>query len=170
MADPITLAALALLLGALIQLYYSDHDAEALRQGFLQTLREHFDEIDVRDIDPADKTSIVNAAVGAQAHYLSGFIYDLEQNKISPAQAHARAAQYATSLENLRNEIEITNAPMVSPWRWEYAEEVQHCGDCLALDGEVRSAREWRALGLWPRSLKTECGGNCKCRLRRLEA
>jgi hypothetical protein len=41
----------------------------------------------------------------------------------------------------------------------------ESCTDCLRLDGQVRSRRDWKSSGWWPQSSDLECGGwECGCR------
>lgn len=48
---------------------------------------------------------------------------------------------------------------------WVYG-DTEHCKTCLALNGIVAWAREWKEADITPQSDKLECGGyRCKCRL-----
>lgn len=49
---------------------------------------------------------------------------------------------------------------------WELGSTEEHCTDCLALNGQIKRASEWRAAGIQPKSPDLECGGwNCDCEL-----
>ncbi len=51
-------------------------------------------------------------------------------------------------------------------FRWRLGNTEEHCADCLALHGQVKTAAEWRAAGIQPQSPDLECGGwNCDCDL-----
>lgn len=51
--------------------------------------------------------------------------------------------------------------------QWVYTPDKDHCGDCLRLNGQVHTAREWLASGFSPRSTGLECRGfNCGCDFR----
>lgn len=40
----------------------------------------------------------------------------------------------------------------------------EHCTTCLGASGEVHTARQWLAMGIFPRSSRLECGGyECQC-------
>ncbi len=55
-------------------------------------------------------------------------------------------------------------------YEWELGNTSEHCGDCLALAGQVHTAAEWRASGFRPQGRSLECGGwNCDCRLKRTD-
>lgn len=51
-------------------------------------------------------------------------------------------------------------------YRWDRGPTEQGCVDCVALDGVILTASEWRSLGLEPQSADLACGGyNCLCKL-----
>lgn len=51
-------------------------------------------------------------------------------------------------------------------YRFELGGTVEHCEDCLRLDGQVHTGSAWYASGLYPQSHSLECGGwLCDCRL-----
>ena len=53
---------------------------------------------------------------------------------------------------------------------WRLGATIDHCSDCLNLDGQVHTAAEWRSAGIEPQSPDLECGGyHCDCRLERTE-
>lgn len=41
----------------------------------------------------------------------------------------------------------------------------EHCPDCVALSGQVRSAKEWIRAGLHPKSWQLACKQGCRCTL-----
>ena len=41
----------------------------------------------------------------------------------------------------------------------------EHCGTCLSLEGKVQTARQWLAMGYYPKSWSLDCGQGCKCGL-----
>jgi hypothetical protein len=48
--------------------------------------------------------------------------------------------------------------------RWVRNPEKDSCTDCLANDGQVHRASEWRLMGMQPQGRNLECGGyNCGC-------
>jgi hypothetical protein len=51
-------------------------------------------------------------------------------------------------------------------YRWNYQPGKAHCGTCSTLNGQVKTAEEFRALGYWPMSPALECSGvHCGCEL-----
>ena len=48
---------------------------------------------------------------------------------------------------------------------WKRGGTLNPCADCLALDGQIKTAEQWQAAGIEPQSPDLECGGwNCLCR------
>lgn len=48
--------------------------------------------------------------------------------------------------------------------RWNFSVFKEHCADCVRLDGQVHTAQEWRASGLYPRYFGLACAGvRCGC-------
>jgi hypothetical protein len=41
----------------------------------------------------------------------------------------------------------------------------EHCADCIALEGQVHTASEWYANGVYPKSWGLACRQGCKCTL-----
>ena len=55
-------------------------------------------------------------------------------------------------------------------YMWQLGATEKHCSDCLRLNGQVHTASEWRAYGLYPQSKDLECGGWwCDCKLLEVE-
>lgn len=51
-------------------------------------------------------------------------------------------------------------------YRWDYQPGKVHCGTCSTLNGQVKTAEEFRALGYYPQSPNLECSGiHCGCEL-----
>lgn len=51
-------------------------------------------------------------------------------------------------------------------YMWQLGNTERHCSDCLNLNGQIKTAAEWRAAGIQPQSPDLECGGwNCDCSL-----
>lgn len=49
-------------------------------------------------------------------------------------------------------------------YRWQYG-DTDHCTDCLALNGVVLTASEWKRIGIRPQSPDLECTGRrCQCK------
>lgn len=49
-------------------------------------------------------------------------------------------------------------------YRWQYG-DTDHCTDCLALNGVVLAASEWKRIGIRPQSPDLECTGRrCQCK------
>ena len=92
--------------------------------------------------------------------YLDNFTADLPNMTYKAAKN--RAALYATNFTRFIYRLSLVASPY-KKLRWRYTPEAHHCGDCQNLDGVVKNANEWLALGLYPRSGQTECLMNCKC-------
>ena len=152
---------LALILLALLATYYEDKDADSFKVAFLLALREAFEELDPDD----EHGQLIEQELAYQAGFLTGFLQDLRNGKISEAQARARARQYAASLWKLRERIklekEIGNGdPMMT---WNLGENENHCNSCPSLHGRRKRASEWARLGLYPKCSINECGQYCYC-------
>jgi hypothetical protein len=49
---------------------------------------------------------------------------------------------------------------------WRIGSTIEHCVDCLDMDGQSHTASEWEAAGIRPQSPDLACGGyNCDCSL-----
>jgi len=51
-----------------------------------------------------------------------------------------------------------------SKYMWGLESSAEHCDDCLAREGQVKTFEEWKDEGL-PGSGVTQCGNNCLCSL-----
>ena len=61
--------------------------------------------------------------------------------------------------EDTGEEVEVT-------FVWRRGATKKPCRDCLALDGQVHTAAEWRSAGIEPQSPDLACGGwECLCKL-----
>lgn len=55
--------------------------------------------------------------------------------------------------------------PAVEKYGWRLGSTVEHCDDCLRLNGQVHTKEDWRASGYRPQGGNLECGGwNCDCK------
>ena len=149
---------LAVILVALMLDYLETENAEQLRVMFLAALRHAYDDLQFGD----EFRDLIEAEIENQKDYLDGFIEDVMTGAISEKQTLARAKQYATSLGKVRSQIQLKRAGDTL-MRWDYAEESQHCTDCLGLNGQVKPASEWLKLGLYPKSPLLECSQGCNC-------
>lgn len=81
-------------------------------------------------------------------------------------QAAARARMWGlVSLESAREAGMAVAAPN-QRFIWVMGPTEEHCRDCVRLNGQVHTMREWKASGYTPTSGKTECKSfNCECQL-----
>jgi HK97 family phage portal protein len=150
---------LLLALLALLSQYPHDGNLPELRAAFIQELRLAYHKAGATDAE-------VEAAIAEQTPYLDGFLADVVAGKQSPAQREARVKLYAGSLGAMQQRVMLRELGDTL-LRWVYQPGAEHCKDCLELDGTIQKASEWLALGLYPRSGKTECLTACQCRMEK---
>lgn len=79
--------------------------------------------------------------------------------------AGTMAAVYATSQIHKPPSLNDEGETVEQNYVWRLGNTVEHCVDCLSLDGQSHSASEWRRAGISPRHFSLSCGGwNCDCR------
>lgn len=78
-------------------------------------------------------------------------------NRVAALWTRAHEGVYAEGQVNSRQEVWLM---------WELGKTERHCSSCLALNGQIHTAAEWRSAGIRPQSPDLRCGGwNCDCRL-----
>lgn len=89
----------------------------------------------------------------------------------------ARVGLWAVALAGVYSMSQVHTPPKVTTdadgnevetepvFEWVLGGTIDHCTDCLELNGQTHTAAEWRAAGIEPQSPDLECGGwNCDCR------
>ena len=104
-----------------------------------------------------------------QYRALDNFALEIADGNLSLAQIKARSRIYVNASRKQyrrgKNEsgLGVEDEPF---FMWQRGSTEEPCSDCLALDGQVKTLREWEAAGIEPQSPDLECGGwNCQCRL-----
>ena len=154
---------LRLRLLAILALVLASEDWDAFRKSFLAELESEYSALDVN----GEYGQLIDRELATQNGYLTGFIQDLKNGKLSDAQARNRAGMYAGSLGNLRERIAVAkDGDTLMTWRWDPTlEEERHCQDCRELDGQTRTGKQWASANLFPRSIALQCSYNCHCTL-----
>ena len=153
--DELRTILVALLLGA-----WSDRDWDNFKTEMLAALAAAFSELDPND----EYEELIRKELATQSGYSSGFVNALRNGTLSEAEAKNRAGMYATSLGKLKWQITLTDSGDAE-MAWKYNESVlDHCPDCIELNGVVRKASTWLAT-IYPRSGKTLCKMFCQCDL-----
>jgi hypothetical protein len=80
-------------------------------------------------------------------YYFDGAWYDNQGNFVSRNKPARRLANRSTGDQKLYK------------WVLGKTKTGTHCPDCLARNGKIKTATEWKAMG------KTACGSRCKCKL-----
>lgn len=149
---------LAIILLALLATYYEDKDSDVFKSAFLVTIRNAFEELDPND----EYGELITQEIAFQSGFLTGFLQDLKNDKISEGMARARAVSYARSLGKLREEIGLTGEGD-NLMRFNNMEDARHCSVCPEYDQVVKPASEWLRIQIYPKSMILPCGSNCKC-------
>ena len=121
-------------------------------------MREAFEELDPDD----EYGNLIDGELAYQAGFLTGFLQDLKNGKISEAQARARAKQYAASLGKLRERIKAERTDKDSRGKWSMNPTLENCPDCIELNGQIHTMA-WFLANHIPRDGNTQCGQNCGC-------
>ena len=150
---------LRLRLLAILALVLASEDWDAFRKSFLAELESEYSALDVN----GEYGQLIDRELATQNGYLTGFIQDLKNGKLSDAQARNRAGMYAGSLGAFANAIDVAaQGEAILEWRVLKSEE--NCVDCQKLEGEQHKASMWLHYHV-PRDGKTRCKFNCKCDL-----
>lgn len=82
---------------------------------------------------------------------------------------YVRGSLWSNRYTEVVNESIQMTAPQKQKLVWRYGDTVDHCDQCLALDGVVATAEEWQESGIRPQHPPNdmlECGGwRCQCTL-----
>ena len=153
---------LILLLLFLLDTLYEDNDYTAFKIAFLQALRNAM-EAYAEQFD-GDFSELIDLEIATQSGYLSGLIKDLRNGTISQKMAEWRVGLYAKTLDKFAEQVYLDMQGETS-LKWVYSHTVvDHCNDCINLNGTIRTAREWLRT-IYPRSGQTECMMSCQCEL-----
>ncbi len=150
---------LRLRLLAVLALVLAGEDYDAFRYSFLAELRKYYEALDVN----GEYEQLINREIAVQNGYLSGFITDLRNGKLSDVAAKARAGSYAWSVGKVREEINLYGYDDAARLQWIMGENENHCQTCPSLHGKIKTAVQWRTLGLFPKCSLTDCDGACLC-------
>lgn len=151
---------LALVLIALLRAYAVTRDTDALHAGIRNALYDAYAQTGATDAE-------ISAMMDEQETYLNAFLLAVAAGELSARQIEQRAQMYAASVTALASRSAVNRAAETDDpaLTWRMDPDAEHCTDCLALNGQTRKASEWKAANLYPGSLQTQCGQNCRCSL-----
>lgn len=101
-----------------------------------------------------------------QSGFVTNFGAEIFQQGIAEAEVELRARMWADmSLEDIRQRG-IAIARPEQHMEWVEGDTIDKCEDCLRLNGQVHTMKQWIESGYTPTSRKTKCKSyGCKCRL-----
>lgn len=138
----------------------------ALRRFGLLAFRDGFND---GGADPesygADELAAFRDWQARQSEYVSHFGAELFKDGITELEVSTRADMWANkSLGEIYHEGLALAAPN-KPFRWQRNPRKDSCTDCIALDGQIKPMKDWKA-SIMPQSDKLECRGfDCGCKL-----
>jgi len=140
---------------------------EMLRQYSREAYQDGLEEggVDRGDMDERDDQALRQWLV-EQAGYVDTFAQRVYAGEMSERAARVHAEMWAN--KSLRGAFQLGKASAAwnMPHRWELGNTIEHCRDCLRLNGQIHRMRDWRTRGWYPGSDQLECGGfNCGCQL-----
>jgi hypothetical protein len=93
--------------------------------------------------------------------------FEDDEGDVKPGALAARVTLWLMSAMALANQATV-RSDLEANYVWRLGGTIEHCADCLRLDGQVHTGREWLRSGWLPQTQVLECGGwNCDCRLER---
>lgn len=102
-----------------------------------------------------------------QSQFISKFASEVFKQGISEAEVAIRADYWANVTLEKARELGILLGKPNQAMMWVLGNTGEHCVDCVRLNGQVHTMKEWIDSGYTPTSGKTECHSfNCLCELR----
>lgn len=102
-----------------------------------------------------------------QSGYISKFASEVFKVGISEAEVAIRADMWANVTLEKARELGILLGKPNQMMMWVLGNTGEHCVDCVRLNGQVHTMKEWLDSGYTPTSGLTECHSyNCLCELR----
>lgn len=165
--------------GAITKDEFIDKQAALIEQ---QLRRAYNEGLRSNGLDPAaDMTPELEAAyqeaVASEFAYVDKFAADIakasaEQSGLDPFRS--RVDKWARRYTDVTNRAKLDSAEATQLYVWRYGDTIEHCADCKAQAGQVRTAAAWRELrarGIFPQSEDLECHGfECDCKIEKVAA
>lgn len=102
-----------------------------------------------------------------QSKYISDFGAEIFKQGITESEVAMRADMWANVTLEKARELGIALGKPDQHMMWVLGDTGEHCMDCVRLNGQVHTMKEWQESGYTPTSGKTECHSyNCLCELR----
>lgn len=102
-----------------------------------------------------------------QSQFISKFSSEVFKQGITETEVAIRADMWANVTLEKARELGILLGKPNQSMMWVLGATGEHCVDCLRLNGQVHTMKEWIASGYTPTSGQTECHSyNCLCELR----
>lgn len=103
----------------------------------------------------------------SQSAYISSFVQEVTKAGISPDEVRTRAEMWNNRTLESAYEMGMRIGNVEALLEWVEGGTHDKCVDCLRLNGQVHTMREWLDSGYTPTSGKTACRSfNCRCSLR----
>lgn len=120
------------------------------------------------DILPEEDRADYTALLASQSAYVTGFGAELfKEGGITDTEAETRPAMWFNKSIMPFMDAGRLSADSNGVYQW-YLGDTEHCGDCLAMDGQRHRMKEYVDRGILPQSSTLKCQGFfCKCTLSR---
>jgi len=113
-----------------------------------------------------------NRWLDEQTKFVTDFADEVFEKGLSAEQVKQRAELWASQSLQAAYQIGLRNGAQDDDrYEWVLGATVDHCDDCLRLNGQVHTMKDWQASGYLPQARTLQCGGwNCLCRLVKTNA
>ncbi len=106
-------------------------------------------------------TSNIPRGIANVTNDVFGQVYDSDGDGIL-----LRAAIWGATLAGAYTLGQVLTRDRTQKYIWKYGRTIEHCSDCAGFEGQIKTAAEWYAGGLWPQSRALACRGyRCDCGL-----
>lgn len=114
----------------------------------------------------ADRRRTIADWLAVQNPYINSFVDDVNSGAVTPEMAQQRAQLWVNKSLRAIYLSGLHDADKQGRYMWAIGPTEEHCPDCVMLNGQVHSLKEWMASGYYPGANTLACEGfECGCRM-----
>lgn len=152
---------------AILRTTFRDELLRAGEMAFDDGLRDGgADPLEADAVDRADHRRKVAEWLALQNTFVTNFVNDVADRRISPDQIPMRASMWVNKSLRSIYYVGLKDAAGEKFYSWGLGSTIAHCQSCLLLAGQVHKLKDWMRTGWMPGCTCLECKGyQCDCRL-----
>jgi hypothetical protein len=117
--------------------------------------------------------SYLQDLIDGEVAHVPGLLDEIKQvqlEKMDKRELRRHLDMWVTTYKGVRDQAKLIEGQDDTLYRWDFGKTEEHCATCSAMEGKVKTRREWLELatkkGIFPKSRDLECGGwQCDCHL-----